>query len=806
MLRSWRLAVRLWLRSPWLAASVIVSLGMSIALGVTMSAILEAASRQAAVFPNGQNLVRPVRAQEQGRPSRHSVPATGYAQWRQRTRGFARLGAYQRGEAFVHTRADQSSRVALARVSGNLFETLGVRPLVGRLLRITDEGTTPCAAVLTERYAVRAFGTRRTAVDSSLTVDGQPCQVVGVVADRHAFPTSDVDLFTPVSTGVMLAKDARGRTVVSIAQVEVIGEPRPDTLRDTLAAEATRYFEAPAKILSFNEVLTASYRRTLDVLWLCSLLVLVVAVFNVASVMATHALTRLAEWGVKSALGASGGTLLRDTIRESAVVCAAGAAAGFTLAWEGLSILRRQGPEELAQATVSTTIWLGWVIVTAILVALTSLPAWWQGLRLSRLWSPAAGGPGTGSATRTPAMSVLGSLLVVCQLAFGIGLVSVTLMFATTLREIFTEPRGFEADDVVMIPTYSDVREDEPGVYELRVARAREALVASGTGVEAVVASDVPVAIVARAFSMRVEDETRGVIMHGERGSARIQTVGPGYCRLMGIRLLAGREFTDGDGSGTAPVVLVSATLARQWFGSTTAALGQSIRVSRLEGSAVIVGVAHDVRRSVWDATELPVIYVHPAQVSHRRGLSSSDSKMIVLVKSDPPMSEHALSSGSLQVIQRNVPGLQVGRPRSVRAARIGEIEQIAVYAGVATLFAAVTLLVLAIGVFGATSHLVARRAREIAIRQAVGATAAQAGRPVATTLVRWWLAASVAGIPISAAGAKLVAASQAGLVPMTLTDITWSVVVITTALVIAAWPPLRRAQRVSPALLMRSD
>lgn len=806
MLRSWRLAVRLWLRSPWLAASVIVSLGMSIALGVTMSAILDAASRQAALFPKGPNLLRPVRGQEQGRPSRNTVPATGYAQWRQQTQGFATLAAYQRVEASVHTRTEQSSRVALARVSGNLFETLGVRPLVGRLLRITDEGTTPCAAVLTERYALRAFGTRSSALDSTLTVEGQLCHVVGVVADRHAFPTSDVDLFTPVSTGVMLTKDAGGRVAVGIAQVEVIGEPRPNTPRDVLAAEATRYFEAPVNILSFNEMLTASYRRTLDVLWLCSLLVLVVTVFNVASVMATHALTRISEWGVRGALGASWGALLRDTIRESSVVCAAGAAVGFSLAWESLSILSRHGPEELAQARVSGKIWLAWLIVTAILVAITSLPAWWQGFRLSQLWSPATGGPAAiGSGPRTPAMTMLGSLLLVCQLACGVGLVSVTLMFATTLREIFTEPRGFEADDVIMIPTYSDGRKDLR-VYEQRVERAREALVATGTGVYATMTSDVPVPIVQRAFSMRVEDETRGVIMYGDRGGARIQAVGPGYFRLMGIRFLAGREFTDRDGGGTAPIVVVSATLAKQWFGSTTAALGQPIGVSRLEGSAVIVGVAHDVRRSVWDATELPVIYVHPAQVSHRPGLSSSDSNLILLVKSDLPMREYALSSESLQAIQRNVPGLQVGRPRSVRTARIGEVQQIAVYAGVATVFATATLFVLAIGVFGATSHLVARRAREIAIRQAVGATAAQARRPVASTLVRWWLAAVVGGIAISAAGAKVVAASQAGLVPMTLANITWSVVVITTALVVAALPPLRRAQRVSPAMLMRSE
>jgi ABC-type lipoprotein release transport system permease subunit len=91
-------------------------------------------------------------------------------------------------------------------------------------------------------------------------------------------------------------------------------------------AEAGRYFEVPVNILSFNEMLTASYRRTLDMLWLCSLLVLVVTVFNVASVMATHALTRVSEWGIKGALGGSWGALLRDTIRESSVVCVAGAA------------------------------------------------------------------------------------------------------------------------------------------------------------------------------------------------------------------------------------------------------------------------------------------------------------------------------------------------------------------------------------------------------------------------------------------------------------------------------------------------
>jgi len=732
------------------------------------------------------------------------LAATRYAEWRKQTQGFASLAAYHRVEASVGTQAHETSRVILARASGNLFETLGIHPIAGRLLRSSDEGVTPCAAVLTQRYALRAFGGHASALDRALTVEGQSCYVVGVVADRYAFPTVDVDLFTPLSTGVMFTKDARGRMIVGIAQVHVIGQPRPDIHRDVLVAEGSRYFDAPVNIVSFNDMLTASYRRTLEVLWLCSLLVLVVAVFNVTAVMATHALTRVREWGVKGALGASRGALWRETIRESSVVCVTGAAMGFALALESLYVLSRHGPEELAETTVSWEIWLLWLIVTVILIAVTSLPAWWQASRLSRFWSPAVGGLGAGD--RTPAVTTLGPLLLVSQLACGVGLVSVTLLFATTLRETFFVTRGFDADGVVIIPTYWNGSE-EANAYVERVQTARGSLLATQPGVEVAVASDVPVPIVQRAFSMSVEDETRGVVMHGDLGSARITAVGPGYFRVMGIPLLVGREFTRQDGVGTTPTVVVSSALAAQWFGSTAAALGQSIQVSGLEGSAVIVGVAHDVRRSVWDAKELPVIYLQFAQVSHRPGSSSSDRNLILLVKRGLSAGHQGLSPDSLQqAIQRSVPGLQVGPARSVRSARIQEVQQIAAYVGVSTVFAAVTVLLVALGVFAATSHLVARRTREIAIRQAVGATAAQARRPVATTLVKWWLGAVMGGILVSGAGAKIVDAWQAGLVPMTVANLTWSVMVITTALIIAAWAPLRHAGRVPPALLMRAE
>ncbi len=443
-----------------------------------MSAVGVALNRQAAVFPNGPALVQPVRTGWVASRGRDTITAPDYAGWRNYGEAFASLAAYQRSEVSFSTGARGTARGVAARVSGNFFSTLGVTPIAGRVMRLQDENVTPCAAVLTQRFALRIFGGDAAAVNQDLAVEGQNCRVVGVVRDRHAFPSTDVDLFMPLTTGPVFAKDARGRTVVSILQVQVLGQPQ------------NKY-----------------------------------------------------------------------------------------------------------------------------------------------------------------------------------------------------------------------------------------------------------------------------------------------------------------------------ASLAKQRFGATDAAIGKSVRVPSLESSATIIGIARDVRRSIWDAEELPVVYVHFARVADRPGTPSSTHDLVLLMKATNRTGGGAIRAQPLQeFVERSVPGLSVGTPRTIGSARFQEVEQIAAYAAVGAVFAGVTILLVALGAFAATSHLVACRSREIAIRQAIGATPAQARRAVTTSVLRWWMAATAVGMTLSVSATRLAAAAQAGLVPASTTNVALSVGVISLALILAAAVPLRRALRIEPARLMRGE
>ncbi len=801
MLHAWRLAARSWTRRPALAVAVVASLGLSIALGIAMSAILDTVRRQATVFPNGPELVRAMRLKIEQPQSDETLPAPAYAQWRAETKGFASIAAYQQVESVLDVGSGRRLRVHLARVSGNLFETLGVLPTMGRGLRIADEGVTPCASIVTQRLAARFFGDARASIDRSINIDGESCRIVGVVADRYAFPSAVADVFIPLNPGVMFTKDARGRISVSIAQVRIIGRPRQDFHRDMLITEASRYFEGPADVVSFGNALTASYRRTLEVLWLCSLVVLTVAVFNVSAVMATHAVTRLGEWGVKGALGASRRAIWAETVRESAVVCLFGTVVGFALAFEAVTVLRTHGPRELASATVSWQTSAVWLVLTVVLVGATSAPAWWQASKLAKLWLPAGDMRTAGAAVRSPATAFLGPVLLIAQLGCAVGLISVTLLFAATLHQTLFVERGFAADDVVMVPTYKTDGASSFADYARRVEAAARVLVASAPGTEVAIATDVPVPTAQRAFSMRAEDEAHGVVMHGDLGSARVAAVGPGYFRIMRIPVLAGREFMSGDTRAGQPVAIVSASLAHAWFGSPSAALGKTMRVSALDGLATVIGIAGNVRRSVWDTNELPVLYVPYAQLAERPAVASGGRDLLLLFKGWPVSKR---PDSVLALIERGAPELQVGPPRSVLRARLQEAEQSATYLGVAAVFTAVTVLLVALGVFGATSHLVARRSGELAIRQALGATPREARRTIVMTVLKWWLIAVVVGVFTSATGAKIVSVWQAGLAPMTIWIVAYSLLVASVTLVLAAWLPLRQASRVEPALLMR--
>lgn len=804
-----RSTVRPWAGRPLLAVAIAVGLGLAMALGIAMTAVLEAVADQALVYPHGVDIVRTTGAPEVGKPAAaETLPVTGFVEWRTTTRGFQDLAAWQHGRAVVTAGSIAEARQPFARVSGNLWATLGVPPVAGRSFSVTDEAPSG-SAMVTQAFATRAFGAAAMAIGQPLRLDDRAYRIVGVVSDRFAFPAPDVQVYVPLPRGADVRRSPEGRVSVSIAQVSVLGRPHAGVARDMIVAEAGRRFGGAVRVESLRDSVSRAYRRTLEILSIAGALVLAVAAFNIAAVMAAHALMRTTEWAIKGALGASRRALWRDAVRESAALCLAGLVLGGILGAAILAGLRQAGPIELRFVTLSWTTVLQWLGVTLALVGLTSIPAWWQASQLSLA---GVGGFSTRTAgdTRSRAARVLAPGLLIAQVAVSIGLVAVALLFSTTLHDALTADHGFDADDVVMVPTRR-AASVAPAVFHAQLDTVRQALTTTLTTMDGrgrvSLAADLPILPFARTLSLASREGDSGSVLHGDEGSARLAVVGPAYVDVMGIPLIAGRDFVEADVAGSAGAAIVSRTLATSRFGSPAAALGRTLRVgSLLPAPATIVGVVGDVRRTAWADDDLPVIYVDYRQVDAKARTTDPGSQMVLLVR--PPASTPAPAGQEArritETIRRVQPDLPVAAPRTVREARLDELSSTTLYLVMAALFAVVTTALIALGVFAVVSNQVDRRRVELAIRQSAGATPAQARRAVLGTLATWGICGAILGALLAAGGLRFAAAMQANLAPVTVTIVAGSVAIIMVTVGLAALIPLRRAARVDPGILLR--
>lgn len=789
--------LRVWRRRPVLTLTVVGTMSLALALSVAMSAILETVARRALVFPNGAELVQLFDEAPDEGSSGSTLPIVGFAEWRQASRLYRQLAAYSSGDATVWVNG-RARVLPVTSSSGNLLATLGIAPEAGRLPTIDDEGVVPCPAVATRGTAVTNFGSAEAALNQAVTVDGRPCQVVGVVADRYAFPGDRTGLYITIAPRAEVLRSPDGRVGISIAQVQVLGLPQQAGTTLQMQAEAHTYFRNQPRARSLQDSLTVTYQQTLRTLGLASLLVLAVALLNLSAVLAVTAVQRVREWAIKGVLGASRVDLLQEVLTDALVLVGSGSVGGVVLAMAMLDRVRALGPIELADVALRPELLAVWVMALVPVVLLNGLPAWVQASRLAITRTAHLGAAGVASAASVPARRLLPSIVTV-QLSGAIALVAVCLLFMAAITAGLTRARGFDADDVVIIPTFRDV--DTPvDVYVRDVQQLRDSL-AGRDGAVASLALDLPVPHFDRSFSLRGEQQTRGAISYSPSGPVRVSPVGPEYLRAMRTPLVTGRDLRQDDGAAAPPVVVVSRRFADLRLGGPERAVGQSIDVGYVRGRrATVVGVAEDVRRSTWDDAELPMVYMPLAQRDLSEPTAARALERILLVSRG--RDARALSA-FLAAAPRSI-GL--GEPWTLRQARLQEMSSLLLYLTLAAVFGATTLLVVGFGVFAVTSKHVQRSQAEFGVRQVVGATPYRAVTPACLTFGRWWAMGVVVGILVGTALLLRVGLWQVDVASWSPAVLGASAALVTSVAAFGVAVPLIRIVRRQPAQLLREE
>lgn len=716
----------------------------------------------------------------------------GMAAWR-----IVRVAAREPGEA-------GSSPLLVTSVSGEYFDVLGVRPLRGRAITKVDvDAVTPVAVVGFQCWVDR-YGRDTSVIGKTILLNGQAVTVVGIAPPRFAGVYTGVvpQLYVPLTlqpllTGVNTLDDRKLRAWLVFARLAPgasIDAAREDADRAAKRITAA-YGDRPApgaevmylRLQFLGNLLSPLLASMLVV----SLLLVVLASTNVASLLLVRGDQRQAEIAMRRALGASNWRIMRVALLESVLLASAGSAIGVGTAYFARGVLYQFIPR--GAFPISLFIPINWRVLLATLVATIlitigcGLAPSFVGIRVAANRALRESGRGL-----TRGRSRARFLIVSSQLAFCVLALAVAGMFARGLERASAVDVGFtDPARVLLVDTdFGAARlTGDNGVSALALLLQR---IRAVPGVRtATVASMVPLGFGGRrVVEMTVEGYAA---TPNEDMSAERAHVGSLYAETMQIRVVRGRDIRDDDRAGTAPVALVNEAFAKRFF-PTSDPIGKRVNAGR--GWATIVGVLHNGKYDRLDEPLHPVVYVPesqwfvPAMTIHVRAVS--DARALA-----EPV-RRILSSVNVDLPAAQARTLAEHISASTFVPRTGAV--------VVGAFGAMALLLSAVGLYGVLAFSTALRAREIAIRLALGARSTAIAADVARRSMAIAAAGLVAGAALVALCVPLLATKVQMVASLDPTVGAAVVVTLLTVSAVASWGPARRAMRVDPAVALRSD
>ncbi len=687
-------------------------------------------------------------------------------------------------------------------VVGNFFQVLGVQPSLGRLFTAdeTRKGSHP-VVLLANAYWKRQFAADPRIVGKAIDLNGQPVTVVGVLPPSFDFgavfsPGEKVDLFTPY-----ILDDWRddGNDLTMIGRLKP-GASLPQAQADANLVVPQLYFNTkyPDTKGSYKTIVlsplktyvTGRLHRSLIVLWCAVGLILLIVCVNLANLLLGRAAARSKEFAMRIALGAGRRRLIRQLLTESLVLAGAGAVLGLGIAYAIIQYLAHQGSIALpllSDVRVDGDV-LAWTVLIAVVAAV--LFGLFPGFRISGVNLQEAlkdAGPGMSESRKHDRMRgvlVVSEVALACVLLIGAGLL------LRSFLHVLDVDLGFQPSHAAAIK----VDYDDGGSPAKRAVIFQQILahIEAIPGIEA--AGMVDYLPLGRNRSWGYLKVKGKLYRPGEAPNPLVYVVTPGFFRVMGMRLVAGRDFSWDDGPKGQPVIIINQALAHAFWPQGNA-VGQIVTGSN-GTDMLVIGVVDDVREtSVEGAPGWQAYY--PATQHWPAGAE------LVVRSTLPP---DTLATSVLHTLRQ----LNPNQP----AAAFMPIQQIVDHAVsprrffmlLVTCFAALGLLLAALGIYGVISYSVTRRTQEIGIRMALGATPGNVQLLVIRATLRLALIGVAIGVVASFAVARLIASLLFGITPSDPTTFAAIVLILASVAFLAGYLPARRASRIDPMSALRAN
>jgi predicted permease len=795
-----RYAVRTFLRNPAFTAVAIISLALGIGVNVVIFSVVNAAlERPISGVADHDRLVRVYRG------SYSPLAYQDFLYLRDSLRSFDGMVA-ERLQAVNMDRGGAVVPLQAAVVPDDYFQVLGVVPERGRTF-IGSTGVAEQVVVLSHRYWVRELGGDSTVIGTAIRLNDSPFTVLGVAGASFtsSLPLWNPGVFIPFSAArPILGVDpsvwnssvyatARLRSTVSRdeAQAEVdvrtsqLVASRPGvrdsmTVRLDVARGVIAEIRRPAKVVSTFLMVVVG-------------LVLLIACANVANLLLARASARRREIGVRLAIGASRGRIVRQLLTESLLLALAGGMAAFVA---GAQVARGLGLVLSANIPVDFVVDFGAdkrvLLYTAVLSVLTAVlfgltPAL-QSVRHDLVTAIRDDSERSGYRR-----SRLRSALVVSQVLLCTVLVAGSMLFLRSLTNARSIDPGFPTAGIVDVPIDLGPRQiDEAQGIAFYQRLLDETRVIPGVQ-SATVANVVPLSGSNNQTGAWIEGTTNA----GERPPlAYFNVVGSDYLRTLGIPVVRGRDIVSTDVSTSELVAVVNETMARRlWPGAD--ALGRRMSIAGGTGPWIrVVGIAKDTRYNSLGETAPPFMYL-PLTQNYQR-------TMVLQVRAAGTASSIGEAIG--RAVRSLDPQLPAVRPVSLESDMQVALLPAKAGAGLLGAFGVLALMLATVGIYGVASFAVARRTREIGIRAALGAQRGDVLRLVVGESMRRVVLGLGIGLLAALGLARVLASQLYGVAAVDPVTFTVTPLILGGVALVASWIPARRAARVDPLVALRGE
>ena len=698
-------------------------------------------------------------------------------------------------------------------VSGWMFGSFGLRPALGRLLTENDDlkpGAHPYA-VLSHDYWTHRFGQDPKVIGRAFRVGNTLYEIVGVAPEPFTGtePGTIIDIFIPtmMNAAVERSDSTWIRTLVRLKPSVAVTPVRDSLNATSLAFEQERakgFTGMPKQSIDnwlkqtvFLEPASAGvsglqndYRRALAALSVLVALVLLIACANVANLMTAQAAARAREMALRVSIGAGRWRLVQLVLVESAwLACLAAAIGGLFAWWSAPLVVSMINPPDNPARLSLPADWRVFGFAAAMTLGVTILFGLAPALRASAVKPASALKGGEDPHSRRRMMHAL----IAVQVAFCFLVLFVAGLFVATFDRLSNQPTGFSAERLLTLDTVSE-RPQLPVLWEQVAEHLRTV-----PGVETVSLASRPL--------LGGYSSNDSISINGAPPSqvlAYFLNVSPGWVDAMKIPLVDGRDFRASDTNPGAAIV--SETFARQFFngenpvGKSFDRAGDGGDRSRFQ----IVGLVRDARYRDARGPMLPVAYVPFQAIDEKGGFSAiRRATFIVRTYGSNPL---AVASTLRREVPRARPEFRVSNIRTQLEINQSHTVRERLLAMLALFFAAVALLLAGIGLYGVLDYSVLQRRREIGIRMAIGAPAADIARRVVTDIFSMVLLGALAGLTLGMASVRYFESLLYQVKPTAPSMLALPAFTILAVALLAALPAVVRAVRIDPATTLRSE